>query len=251
MMIKEFAICFSGQPRCIIPAHEDFKLLFEGLEYDVFAHIWNSDELLSSWGHNMGWENKKTNVHTPQEFLELYNPKNYIVENYKETEFFKNTVNSPGYRNPVNKVWSSYSQFYSIKKSFESKKEYEEQNNIEYKYTIKYRMDHDVDFEYSKLNTPDLISKSWEYIKRRLDENPNLIITNPGYDWPDGNGVSNLLAIGNTKAMQEYSKVYDYYPSIIRECKYPEYDEANLKYYLENICKIKVETCSINVGVYR
>jgi hypothetical protein len=251
MKIKEFAICMSGQPRCIIPAHYDFKKLFNGLEYDVFSHIWDSQELLSSWGHNMGFENKKTNVHNPKEFVDLYEPKNYEVENYKNTIFYNNTVNFEGYRNPTNKTWSSYSQFYSIMKSFDILQEYCVNNDTKYKYVVKYRMDHDVDFEFSKLFTDKEISQEWQQIKNRLNANQNLIITNPGYDWPNGNGVSNLLAIGNFDAMVKYSRVYDYYPWLLQNCRFPEYDEANLKLYLQQICKFEIENCSINVGVYR
>jgi hypothetical protein len=249
--MKEFAVCFSGQPRCINESYKDFVKLFDGLDYDIFAHIWDSEELLSSWGHNMGFENRKTKVHKPQEFIDLFQPKNYIIEEYNVTKFYDYNIDSPGYRNPVNKVWSSYSQFYSIMKSFEALREYETQTNSKYKYIVKYRMDHDVDFEFSKLFTPEDITNEWSEIKEKLDNNPKVIITNPGYDWPNGNGISNLLAMGNSDAMYEYSKTFEYYPWLLQNCKFPDFDEANLKTYLKDVCRFDLDVCNINVGVYR
>lgn len=249
--MKDFAICFSGQPRCIHEAKKDFDRLFAGLDYDIFAHVWNSAELLSSWGHNMGFENKKTRVYSANDFVELYNPLDCKIEEYDVSQFYKFNADSPGYRNPTNKVYSSYSQFYTIMKSFDVLKEYQEKTQSNYKYAVKYRMDLDVDFDFSKLYDESDISKEWIDIKKRLDDNPNLIIVNPGYDWPNGNGVSNLLAMGNTDAMLKFSKLFDYYPWLLENCNFSDYDEAKLKVYLENICGLKVETCSINVGVYR
>jgi hypothetical protein len=250
-MTKDFAICFSGQPRCIDRAYQDFIRLFEGLEYDVFAHIWDSEELLSSWGHNMGFENKKTQVYRAQEFVDLFKPTDYIIEEYNGTQFYQHNAPNLGYRNPVNKVWSSYSQFYSIKKSFEVKINFENKTGTKYKYVVKYRMDHDVDFDYSNLETQDKLKDNWSKILTRLDEDPKLILTNPGYDWPNGNGVSNLLAMGNSEAMDKYSLVFDYYPSIIQSCQFPDYDEANLKFYLQQMCGFNLGDCGIHVGVYR
>lgn len=249
--MKDFAVCISGQPRCIYEGEKDFKKLFNGLDYDVFIHTWESKELLSSWGHNMGFENKQTKVYSGQELVDLYKPKHYQIEEYDVSQFYKYNVESPGYRNPTNKVYSSYSQFYTIMKSFEVLNEYENENTTKYKYAVKYRMDLDVDFEFSKLFTESDISNEWVNIKKRLDENPNLIIVNPGYDWPNGNGVSNLLAMGNTDAMYKFSRVFEHYPWLLQNCKFPDYDEANLKLYLEQICGLQIETCSINVGVYR
>lgn len=244
MTTKDFAICFSGQPRCLETGHKDFEKLFDGLEFDIFAHIWEFDGLLSSWGHNMGWENRQTKIHKAQEFVDLYKPTDYLIEEYVTTQFFQNTVYQPGYRNPTNKVWSSYSQFYSIMKSFQVMQNYSEKNDVKYKYVIKYRMDHDVDFDNSDTDFTKII--------KRLEETPELILVNPGYDWPDGNGVSNLLAIGKYESMMPYSKAYDYYPWLVQNCPYPSYDEANLKYYIENVCKLKIEsTAGISVGVYR
>ena len=64
-------------------------------------------------------------------------------------------------------------------------------------------------------------------------------------------GVSNLLAMGNSEAMYKYSRVFDHYPWLLQNCKYPDFDEANLKLYLEQVCGFKVEDCGIHVGVYR
>jgi hypothetical protein len=243
-MKKKFSICFSGQPRCIEPAYDDFKKLFSNIDYDIFAHIWQSNNLLSSWGNNMGWENTQSKFYTAQDFVDLYLPTDYVIEDYDQSIFAKNTSVSPGYRNPVNKVWSSYSQFYSIKRSFEVMRSYQEKNDIEYEYTIKYRMDHDVDFEVTDTD----ISK----ITRRLDDNPNLILVNPGYDWPNGHGVSNLFAIGKTETMVKYSLLFDYFPWLQQNCPYTDYDEAKLKMYLEKICGLEVKSdAGISVGVYR
>jgi hypothetical protein len=250
-MKKDFAICFSGQPRCIERAHKDFIRLFDGLNYDVFAHVWDSTELLSSWGHNMGFENKQTQVHRASEFVELFKPTNFIIEEYNATQFYKNNAPNLGYRNPVNKVWSSYSQFYSIKKAFDSKKNYEKENGITYKYVVKYRMDHDVDFDFSGLETSEKILDNWKSITNKIDQDPKLILTNPGYDWPNGNGVSNLLAMGGSEAMDRYSLMFDSYPYVTQNCQYPDYDEANLKFYLQQMCGFNIGDCGIHVGVYR
>jgi hypothetical protein len=249
--MKELAICFSGQPRCIDRAFLDFQKLFEGLDYDIFAHIWDSEELLSSWGHGMGWENKQQKVFRAKDFVDLFNPTEYIIDKYDATEFYKHNSPNLGYGNPVNKVWSSYSQFYTIKKSFEVKNNYETKNNLNYKYIVKYRMDFDVDFEYSNLTTKESILDNWKKTFERLDTDPNLFLTNPGWDWPNGNGVSNLLAVGKSKTMNEYSKLFDFFPKLYEECEFRNWDEAILKLHLEQNCNVNVGDCGIHVGVYR
>lgn len=249
--MKDFAVCFSGQPRCIDRSYKDFKKLFEGMEYDIFAHIWDSSELISSWGHGMGWENKKPKFFRANDFVELFKPTDYIIEEYNSTEFYKHSVSNLGYRNPINKVWSQYSQFYTIKKSFDIKNNYEIKNNISYRYIVKYRMDLDVDFEYSNLTSPELISENWEKTFKRLETNPKLFLTNPGWDWPNGNGVSHLLAVGGSDLMNDYSNLFNFFPLIQQTCPYSDWDEAILKSHLEKNCQADFGDCGIHVGVYR
>ena len=45
--MKDFAICFNGQVRQLYKGFEDFQILTKDIKYDVFAHIWEMDELLS------------------------------------------------------------------------------------------------------------------------------------------------------------------------------------------------------------
>lgn len=241
--MTEIALCFSGQPRCLEKAQVDMLKLMEGEEYDVFGHIWQSDELLSSWGHNMGWENRQTKVHPASDFVDMYSPKNYYIEDYKNSMFYTKTALEAGYRNMTNKVWSSYSQFYSMMKSFESLSEYESQTNHQYKYLARFRMDYDIDWSTT--------TENWEQMKKRIDENPNLVMVNFGWNWPNGDGISGLLAIGAHDAMIRYSKFFEFYPQIVEENPNWTYDESNIKWYLEKIAKVDVEECGISIGVYR
>jgi hypothetical protein len=243
MVIKEFAVCFSGQPRQIHKGHSDFVKLMEGLEYDVFAHLWECKSLLSGWGNNMGWENRQTQIFHPDEFFELYKPALCAKEVYEDTEFYKHTSANSGYGNPVNKFFSSYSQFYSLRQAIQIKEKFESENNLKYKYVLRYRTDAEVEFANSNID--------WDSIKKRLDENPNVILVNPGWDWPDGHGCSNNFAIGTSEGMRKYSLLFDNYPSIVRTNPYASYDESNLKMHLEQLNGLKVEHCGIHQGIYR
>jgi len=242
-MSDKIAVCFSGQPRCLEKSIQDFVKLMGDAPYDNFAHIWQSEELLSSWGHNMGWENRQTKVHKAEDFVDIYKPKHYLIEEYKDTQFYKNTASQLGYRNMVNKVWSSYSQFYSMKKSFDALLEYESKENVTYKYLARFRMDYDIDW--------DLTTEDWDSIKQRIDNNPKLVLVNPGWNWPNGDGISGLLAIGGHDAMITYSKFSDFYLKIVEKNPNWTYDESNLKKYIVEMTDLQIEECQISIGVYR
>jgi len=241
--MSDIAICFGGQPRCLDKAFADIKKYFNTEDFDVFAHLWKSDDLLSSWGHNMGFENKQTKVEEPNIFVDLYKPKHFYIEDYKSSSFYNKTSPYLGYRNMTNKIWSSMSQFYSMKKSFDAMVEWEEKNNHKFKYAAKFRMDFDIDW--------DLTTEPINEIKRRIDEKPNTLFVNPGWNWPNGDGISALLAIGSREVMLKYSLFYEQYLNIIQNNPNWSYDESNIKWYVEKICGIEVEECQISVGVYR
>ncbi len=241
--MKEFGIVFSGQARQLHRGHSDFMKLVDGLDYDIFAHIWECESLLSAWGNNMGWENKQTKIHSPAEFIELYNPTKCEYEDYTKSEFYRHTSSNNGYLNPVNKFYSSLSQFYSLKMAFEVKEKYEKESGITYKYAMRYRTDLEVDFKESKID--------WNSFKERIDRNSNLILVNPGWDWPNGHGCANHFAIGTSESMKKYSLLFDNYGYIVKNNIYGSYDESNLKVHLEKFCGLTVEHCSIHHGVYR
>jgi len=241
--MKDFAICFNGQVRQLYRGFEDFQNLTKNIEYDVFAHIWEMDELLSGWGHNMGWEFKQTQFQTPQEFIDVYKPVKCSVENYKETSFYKENLNNGGYGNPMNKIYSSLSQFYSLKKSFETLNSYINETGKTYKYVLRCRPDMDIDFNISKID--------WDEIKDRLDKNPTVVLTNPGWDWPNGDGCADFFAIGTLENMNKYSLLFDNYINIYNTNPNRNYNESNMKFHLEKICGLKVENCDIHVGMYR
>jgi len=242
-MIKDFAVCHTGQVRQLYRGFEDFQKLTENIEYDVFAHIWEIDELLSGWGHNIGWEFRKTKFETPQEFIDIYKPVKCSVENYKETTFYRENLKHGGYGNEMNKLYSSLSQFYSLKKSFETLNSYINETGNTYKYVLRCRPDIDVDFNISKID--------WDEIKDRLDKNPNVVLTNPGWDWPNGDGCSDFFAIGTLESMNKYSLLFDNLISIKIVNPNGAYNESNMKFHLEKICGLKVEICDIHVGMYR
>ena len=241
--MRDFAICFNGQVRQLYKGFEDFQILTKDIEYDVFAHIWEMDELLSGWGHNMGWEFKKTQFQSPKEFIDTYKPTKCSVENYKETNFYKENLNNGGYGNPMNKIYSSLSQYYSLKKSFETLNSYISETGNTYKYVLRCRPDMDIDFNVSKID--------WNNIKERLDKNPNIVLTNPGWDWPNGDGCADFFAIGTLENMTKYSLLFDNYINIYNINPNRNYNESNMKFHLEKICGLKVEHCDINVGMYR
>lgn len=242
-MLKEIGVCFSGQVRQLQKGYNDFIKLMDGQDYDVIAHLWECPHLLSAWGNNMGWENSQTIVHHPNEFIELYNPSKCTYEDYTKTPFFEKTSQNNGYLNPINKFFSSYSQFYCLKQAFIVKDEYEKEMGDTYKYGVRYRTDLEVDFNNSQID--------WNSFKERIDKNPNLILVNPGWDWPNGHGCANHFAIGTSAAMKQYSLLFDNYPTIVQSNPFGTYDESNLKMHLEKYCGLVVEHCTIHHGVYR
>jgi hypothetical protein len=130
-----------------------------------------------------------------------------------------------------------------MKKSFDALLEYESKENVTYKYLARFRMDYDIDW--------DLTTEDWNSIKQRIDNNPKLVLVNPGWNWPNGDGISGLLAIGGHDAMITYSKFADFYLKIVEKNPNWTYDESNLKKYIVEMTDLQIEECQISIGVYR
>tara|TARA_Y100000114_G_scaffold37296_1_gene32916 strand:- start:2467 stop:3165 length:699 start_codon:yes stop_codon:yes gene_type:complete len=121
----KIAFCLSGQPRFIEQGYTFFKKNLVGFkDMDIFFHSWENS--YKGVHHNL------TNVDTPLNILNYYDPINYIIEPQKLN--LSNLDLSP-------EVFIHYSMFYSIFMANKIKKDWEKANNFKYDYVIRSRFD--------------------------------------------------------------------------------------------------------------
>lgn len=115
----KIAVVFYGQPREVVDSYQSIKenlLDNSNVEIDLFGHFWKSNDYT--------------------EVLELYNFKDYILEEPKE---FSNLYEDKNAFCP--KSFTLYPMWYSIQSGCRVFKNYVEKNNVEYDFVVRIRFD--------------------------------------------------------------------------------------------------------------
>lgn len=165
------ALCISGGLRNFKDTHYSFvKYLLSKHEVDVFFY---------------GLENKEGKENNINDFKNLYNPKNCIVNS---KDYYEN-INFP-YKE------SSCCAFYNIYMCNELKKSYENLNNFKYDYVIRSRADifwfrYISDDEFNLANDSILIPQEWAF---KAPSRPY--------------ARSDMFALGNSMLIDAYSSLF-------------------------------------------
>ena len=137
----KIAVCFSGQLR-FVKEYSQYILpnliqLYENV--DVYAHLWYSEEMVGKQFHHEFQDKYKEN---PEEFIKIYSPKKYIFE---KEYIHKYPISSNCVENDLKclkpeeiqySIYRYFSQWYSVKKSYELI-----ENPSEYDFIIRLRTD--------------------------------------------------------------------------------------------------------------
>jgi hypothetical protein len=173
------AICISGQPRNFKQSYVSLKKYFlDKHDCDIYFHSWKTPSFEST---NFGGGNHQyqLNEEDYNELVELYQPKNYILE--QPIVFDASGYQCPIWRQPLN---NTLSMFYSIYKSFQL-------IEGEYDYVVRTRFDLDyslfnLEFSENNINIPE-----W---------NTDLNVKHRGF--------YDVFAFGPQQLMKVYSEVF-------------------------------------------
>ena len=226
---SDWATIISGQPRGNMKqAREEYENIINQMNSpapDVFAHVWISDKLLSIWG-DRGWmgaagNQDDTPVYSPQDVIDIWQPKGIMVENNDEM-WFNSQIENPKWRN-------GFSMTYATKMAHRVMTLFEQHMAEEnYKYVIRWRYDIHLEKEKNK-------SVDWKEIEDTISDE-NTIIIPPGWDW--GNyGCCDLFGIGSHRAMLLYSMWNEFFMGTI---PLHANNEGSLRHYLEKICGLRL-----------
>lgn len=186
------AICISGQPRNFKQSYTSLKKYFlDKYDCDIYFHSWKTP-LFESTNFGGGNHQYQLNEEDYNELVELYQPKNYILE--QPIVFDASGYQCPIWRYPLNTILSMY---YSVYKSFSLCK----QSNTEYDLIIRTRFD----LDYSQLPLDlDKIDKNLVYIpKWYTDER----VSHRGY--------CGLFIVGNQSNLEKFSTLFSHIISYI------------------------------------
>jgi hypothetical protein len=184
----KIAICLSGMMRNFENTHHRFK------KYIMDQH---SPDIFFS-----GYPNKEGYEYCKEKLINFYNPKKYILNTYNDQIRKKICNDENKYQNNKRTetvVNNFLSQIYNIKLSDQLRIEYEKENNFFYDVVVRSRMDvyYFKSFEENELNIAKegdiLIPDEWDF------KIVNKVC------------VSDSFAMSNSKNMELYSSLYDYY----------------------------------------
>jgi hypothetical protein len=173
------AICISGQPRNFKQSYTSLKKYFlDKHDCDIYFHSWKTPSFEST---NFGGGNHQyqLNEEDYNELVELYQPKNYILE--QPIVFDASGYQCPIWRQPLN---NTLSMFYSIYKSFQL-------IEGEYNYVIRTRFD--LDYSLFNLEPPENNINIPEW-----NTDPNV----------KHRGFYDVFAFGPQPLMKVYSEVF-------------------------------------------
>jgi hypothetical protein len=179
----KIAICISGQPRNFKQSYESLKLNFlDKYDCDVYFHTWETSNFEST-NFGVGAYRFSVDENGYDELVELYKPKNFILE--KPIVFDASGYTCPIWRQPLNNTLSMY---YSIYKSFQL-------IDGDYDYVVRTRFD--IDYSKFDIQFPDdgVILPEW---------NTDTRVKPRGY--------YDVFSIGTAKDMQVLAQVF---PNII------------------------------------
>ena len=209
---KKLAVLIPGRLRFTKLNLDFIKSVFSNFDYHFFITAWDNET--------------SSNISL---FKEHYNPK--IIEYIKplEKEEYKESVvyhpkNETFYRDILVKpVTGTFNMFYSIQKSFENFNKFTKDKNIEYDYVCRFR--------------PDIrLLRDTIDLNSILKKNYNKILIPDLYQ---NYGINDQFAIGNTKIMSKYFKIYDYLEEHINKNKFFHNEYINFCFLKKINLKIK------------
>lgn len=169
------ALCLSGQPRCLKQGFQFHKkCLLDRYDIDVFIHSWNSE--------------------FNDDIVNLYNPKEVIIENYKFTK-----DHEIKYLNQHNEKedypWRprfALNSFYSIYQANQLRHENEIKEFIEYDWVIRSRFD----YAFNRKIEFENLDNKYLYIPERVCP-----------EWPN-EMICDQFAFSNSHMMNLYSNTF-------------------------------------------
>jgi len=188
----KIAICISGQPRNFKQSYESLKSNYlDKYDCDIYFHSWETSNFEST---NFGQGNHQYSLSKEEykELVELYKPKDYILES--PIIFEASNYKCPIWRYPINTILSMY---YSVYKSFLLCK----QSQIKYDIVIRTRFDLDYNELPLDLNTLDLNNV---YIPKWYTD-PR--VSHRGY--------CGLFLLGNYNNIEKFSNLFSHIISYI------------------------------------
>lgn len=133
----KIAVLITGMPRFLDLNKKLMKDFFKGHEVDFFCHAWfdkTKKEEEKSW--------HKTAItidpNTEEKILEIYKPKNWLIEPQREFELPRNYNFNTSWPQPFFIV---YSHFYSVKTANMLRHAYEKETGVKYDMVFKTRYD--------------------------------------------------------------------------------------------------------------
>lgn len=188
MKYFKLAICISGEIRTAIETYPVFRNFFDGLDYDVFIHTWDSS---GDRKYGIPTDQIQESPQNIEEVRRLYKPKKIIVDSGLKT------VPIP--------FATYYGMFYSMMVSNHLRNEYEIENDCLYETVVKYRFDlvfpRDVKFPRYKTEKRVLYSPGGDQ----------------GHVIPDcGNhGITDMIFWGDSQVMNIISDTFRYYKYVL------------------------------------
>lgn len=219
------AICFYGQPRKYKKVLEQWQLIINELEADVFIHTW--------YGLDRGKRLIDSN-----ELITDFSPKEIQTSNQHK---FINLI--PENCKYENQSYHAMQQAFTIKQSFNLMENYSNIFDKKYDIVIKSRMDIEL------INVFEFI----EFIKTGTKES-NLYVA--GNHWQHHTEFDDNIMVGSSESMKEiYSNFFDYTIETISKTKIIPGGEQNIFRYIRDtnlLQKIKkINQLNFNLLVYQ
>lgn len=130
----KLAVCISGQPRLLRECYPYIKKnILDGNDVDIFAHIWWSNDYQSK-PFQLHYNKKFPNEDLGALFLEMYKPKEYIIEEQKEFDIsycktYDSVWNETNIHNKIftpTLLFALSSQYYSVAQADKLRQKYDE-----------------------------------------------------------------------------------------------------------------------------
>jgi hypothetical protein len=133
----KIAVLLTGMPRYLDTNKVLMKDFFKGHEVDYFCHAWFDKTKKTE---EKSWHKTNINIdpHTEEKIVEIFKPKNYLLEPQRQFELPRNYNYNTGFQQPFFIV---YSHFYSVKTANMLRLAYEKETGVKYDVVFKLRYD--------------------------------------------------------------------------------------------------------------